>query len=56
MIKQYLDEGNKPDRMGDFTAWLHKKVPVFAYFIDEWTDIGNLDQLEEARKKFRLHQ
>ena len=52
MIKQYLDEGNKPDRMGDFTAWLHKKVLVYAYFIDGWTDIGDPTQLEEARKKF----
>jgi len=38
MIKKYLDEGNKPDRMGDFITWLVHKEQVFAYFLDDWKD------------------
>jgi len=52
MIKTYLDEGNKPDRIGDLIGWFVKKLSVFAYIIDEWTDIGSPAQLEEARNKF----
>ena len=53
MIKTYLNEGNKPDRMGDFATWLIHKVSVFAYFLNVWIDIGSPEQLEEARKKFQ---
>ena len=49
LIKQYLDEGNKPDRMGDFVTWLIHKKPVFAYFLEDWIDIGTPEQLEAAR-------
>ena len=50
-IKKYIEEGNSPDAMGLFIAWLIGKRDVFAYpFEGRWFDIGGLESLEEADK------
>ena len=42
LVSTYLAEGNPPDQPGNFVAWLHKRVPVYAYrFPGEWYDIGD---------------
>ncbi|MBI4017081.1 MAG: nucleotidyltransferase family protein [Candidatus Aenigmarchaeota archaeon] len=53
LIGQYLKEGNKPDRAGDFIAWLHKKSPVYGFsFSGNWFDIGTPEQYENVCKLF----
>ncbi|MDY6865843.1 MAG: nucleotidyltransferase family protein [Halobacteriota archaeon] len=50
-IKKYIDEGNSPDAMGLFIAWLIGKRDVYAYsFEGSWFDIGSFDSLEDADK------
>ena len=54
MVEEYLAEGNPPDAPGNFVAWLHKRVPVYAYaFGGDWFDIGDHGQLLEADNRFR---
>jgi len=54
LIEQYLAEGNSPDQPGNFVAWLHKKVPVYAYrFEGGWFDIGNQKELLQADNLMR---
>ena len=54
MVEQYLAEGNPPDAPGNFVAWLHSRVPVYAYaFGGEWFDIGDHGQLLQADNRFR---
>ncbi len=49
LINQYLAEGNKPDRAGDFIAWLVKRRPVHAYsFQGRWFDIGTSEQYKQV--------
>ena len=49
LIKQYLDEGNKPDAPGNFVGWLYKRKPVYAYIISgKCYDIGTHDALKQA--------
>lgn len=49
----YLSEGNSKDAPGNFISWLSKREPVYGYiFKKEWFDIGDMDSLEKARKKF----
>jgi len=53
---QYLDEGGNPDAPGHFIAWLVGRTEVRAAPIPgEWFDIGSLEGLEIARKRFRPH-
>ena len=41
MIKQYLDEGNSCDAPGNLVAYLHDKIPTYAFeFEGECHDIG----------------
>ena len=54
MVETYLAEGNPPDQPGNFVAWLHRRVPVYAYrFPGEWYDIGDAQQLLEADNRMR---
>src|SRR5829696_4507006 len=54
MVEEYLAERNPPDAPGNFVAWLHKRVPVYAYaFGGDWFDIGDHGQLLEADNRFR---
>jgi|TARA_B100001971_G_C18211408_1_gene550936 glucose-1-phosphate thymidylyltransferase len=53
LIKQYIDEGNNPDKTGSFIEWLHKREIVYVYITDKaWYDIGNFEQLEVANKHY----
>jgi glucose-1-phosphate thymidylyltransferase len=54
LIGTYLAEGNPSDQPGNYIAWLHRRVPVYAYRFDgEWYDIGDRDQLLEADNRMR---
>jgi len=53
LIKQYLDEGNSPDRMGDLLIWLMKKQALHAFvFNEQWYDIGTEETYRLADKEF----
>lgn len=57
LVSTYLAEGNPPDQPGNFVAWLHKRVPVYAYrFPGEWYDIGDQAQLLEADNRMRRRE
>ena len=44
---------NDADKAGNFLEWLYKKDEVHCHITNKrWFDIGNLDQLEKARKEF----
>jgi glucose-1-phosphate thymidylyltransferase len=54
LVGAYLDDGNPPDQPGNYVAWLHPRVPVFAYrFSGGWYDIGDSVQLLEADNMLR---
>ncbi len=54
LVSTYLDEGNPPDQPGNFVAWLHARVPVYAYRLPgDWFDIGDREQLLEADNRMR---
>jgi len=54
LIKNYINEGNSPDKTGEFLEWLFKKEEVYGFVSKEhWYDIGSFEQLEEARKEFK---
>ena len=58
LIDIYLEEGNKPDAPGYFSAWLYKQKDIYAFSFDgECYDIGTHESLDEVRKKFenKLH-
>ncbi len=54
LLKKYLDEGNSPDRSGDFIAWLYKQRDIYGHVFDgerdRWFDIGSLESYEEAER------
>lgn len=53
LVKKYLKEGNSPDGMGNFVAWLIKHTNIYAYvFKEAWYDIGSFESLGEARKRY----
>lgn len=53
MISKYLDEGNKPDKMGYFMEWLLANNEIYSHVYEEkWFDIGWLESLEQARRDF----
>jgi glucose-1-phosphate thymidylyltransferase len=59
LVTAYLDGGNPPDQPGNYVAWLHQRVPVYAYrFSGGWYDVGDAHQLQEAdtmlRRRFGL--
>ena len=51
LVQAYLDEGNNPDAPGNLIAWLHERVPIYAWrFEGELLDIGHLDSYAYACK------
>ncbi|MDQ3065540.1 MAG: nucleotidyltransferase family protein [Actinomycetota bacterium] len=57
LVRRYLDEGNAPDQVGSFIAWLLEREPVFAFwFTGTWLDIGDHDQLLSADNMLRRAQ
>lgn len=50
-IHHYLNNGYNPDAPGHFIAWLHQRIPVYAYQTHEIIyDIGNLKTYYEIDK------
>jgi len=52
-FKEYKDEGNNLDRMGDFNSWIVKREKVFSYIYGpefKWFDIGTEFIYHEALK------
>ena len=57
LVERYLAEGNAPDQVGSFIAWLHAREPVYAYrFAGRWLDIGDKEQLLAADNQLRRQQ
>jgi len=56
LFEKYLEEGNSPDKPGEFIVWLHKRKHVSAFIFDapqhKWYDIGTPEILEKVRKEF----
>ncbi len=52
-IREYLEQGNKPDAPGFFVEWLYKRQPVYAYSMEgECFDIGTPQAYQEANQNF----
>ena len=50
----FIKTSGKKDKAGDFLHWLYNKEDVYTYVSKEqWFDIGNLEQLEKAKKEFK---
>jgi glucose-1-phosphate thymidylyltransferase len=53
-VKDYLNEGNCPDKAGNFIKWLYEKEEVFAFvFKEKWFDIGCFKGLDEAKEYYK---
>lgn len=49
LITKYLEEGNSPDKPGDFIIWLYKKTSVYGFSnIKTWFDIGSFESYKMA--------
>ncbi len=54
ILKQYLEEGNKPDAPGYFLSYLYQKEPVYVFpFEGNWFDVGTHEALKEVRELYR---
>ncbi len=54
LIEPYLAGGNPPDPPGVFLTWLCAREPVYGFrFSEEWLDVGELSQLQEADNRYR---
>ncbi len=54
LLSKYIEQGNNPDKSGDFVAWLYKREPVYGIVSRRmWYDIGTFEQLEEANRNYR---
>ncbi len=52
-LRQYIDEGNSPDNLGDFVQYLAERQTVYGYvFREKWFDIGSHDQYKTADAYF----
>jgi glucose-1-phosphate thymidylyltransferase len=53
-LREYLAEGNDPDKAGFFIDWLKDRQPVYCFQpTGRWFDIGGLDDLRRADAYFR---
>lgn len=44
LVKEYLNEGNSKDGLGNFNSWLYNKRPIYCYkFKGNCYDIGSLE-------------
>ena len=52
-LRQYVQESNDLDKLGNFFVWLHQKKPVYGHVCrGKFFDIGNPESLEEAKEAF----
>ncbi|MBW2989490.1 nucleotidyltransferase family protein [Candidatus Woesearchaeota archaeon] len=55
MLNEFVTKYKNSDKAGNFLEWLHKEEHVYCYITDKrWFDIGTLDQLEKAKKEFKV--
>jgi glucose-1-phosphate thymidylyltransferase len=48
-VADYIEQGNNPDAPGNFVAWLHTRLPVYAFLFHEMRyDIGNMESYHEV--------
>lgn len=53
LVRRYISEGNDPDDVGLFIAWLKDRLPVHGHvFEGRWFDVGDLNSLERAKRYF----
>lgn len=53
LLRQYLDEGRKPDAPGYYIQWLYRQVPLFGWVIPGgWYDIGDIDSYNKANELY----
>ncbi len=56
LLDHYIQQGNSPDKVGEFISWLCQKIKLYSYRFDGtndvWFDIGTDSQLELANKIF----
>jgi len=51
LIKQYLDDGNQPDKPGSLVEWMYRKINVYGYVLSgKWFDIGSKQELDAVQK------
>jgi glucose-1-phosphate thymidylyltransferase len=54
LLRQYIQEGNSADKVGEFISWLCKKTKLYTYKFDGendiWLDIGTPSQYELAKE------
>lgn len=54
VLKQYLEEGNKPDAPGYLLKYLYQKKPVYVFLFEgKWFDVGTREALAEVRELYR---
>ena len=54
LFEKCMNEGNKPDNLGEFIGWLSKNQDIYGHvFTDKWFDIGSFEQLEKAKQEFK---
>ncbi|NLL44810.1 MAG: nucleotidyltransferase family protein [Mollicutes bacterium] len=52
-IKQYLEEGNKPDAPGHLVEYFYKRMPVYSYLFEgNCYDVGTHEALKEVRQLY----
>ena len=53
LFSEYIDDGNPPDKMGYFMAWLMKHYELYGFvYKEKWFDIGWLEALKQTEKEF----
>lgn len=53
-IDEYMDQGKNPDKIGHLNQFLAETDEVYGYAeTGQWEDIGTIEGLEEARRKFK---
>ncbi len=54
VLKQYLEEGNKPDAPGYFLSYLYQKEPVYVFSFEGcWFDVGTHEALAEVKELYK---
>ena len=57
LMKEYLEEGGEPDKLGSFIEWLYKRTTIYGYLLEgEWWDIGTIQAYHDAIEKLAKNQ
>jgi glucose-1-phosphate thymidylyltransferase len=53
-LTQCIKEQGKPDNSGDFIRYLSEKQDVYVHILEQgWFDIGNKEELEKAKERYK---